>query len=480
MISEEIGTGSHVRILDFGLARLRGAINATATQSHVVVGTPSYMAPEQTVGSTVDARADLYATGVVLFEMITGEKPFRAEDTLELLAMHRGAPVPRLANLVPPGTVIPEGLQEIVDRALTKDPADRYQTAIEFAAAIDDVLAGVAPVRRLTSQPVAPAEKMRVVTLPPAEAEPYKHRRLSIWFWVALLLLGFAAAAYYSNKNQSAAPKPSVAAPTPPTPTPTPTPTPALADAAVAMPSPPLAAPDAAAVVAMPAVTPDAGVADAAVTVGVVPVPVPPEPPDAGLLIGEITLDDAGLPIVEPEPDPETADDPDPTAATAAENVPENEDEAPDAPDVVVEEKEDPKVPPPPQMAKTVAGAVKLIRSGQKELALQSLRRIWPKQKKSAYIPFLLGNLYTDKRWWSVALDHYRIAIRKNAAYKRNGTLNRNVIRMLASKKTGNKAAKFLRFTIGRPSKPHVKSCAKWNKSATVRKKCAWLVKRIR
>ena len=62
----------------------------------MVVGTPNYMAPEQTVpGGTVDARTDLYAVGVVLFEMIAGERPFQAEDTLQLLGMHRAAPIPR-------------------------------------------------------------------------------------------------------------------------------------------------------------------------------------------------------------------------------------------------------------------------------------------------------------------------------------------------------------------------------------------------
>src|SRR5512143_1813474 len=70
MITEEIGTGERVRILDFGLARLRGNVGRDATQSNMVVGTPNYMAPEQTVGGAIiDARTDVYALGVVLFEM---------------------------------------------------------------------------------------------------------------------------------------------------------------------------------------------------------------------------------------------------------------------------------------------------------------------------------------------------------------------------------------------------------------------------
>ena len=143
MVSEEIGTGDHVRILDFGLARLRGAPGRDATQANVVVGTPNYMAPEQTVGGgLIDARTDIYAAGVVLFEMITGERPFQADDTLALLGMHRAAPIPGLAERLPPDVQLPHGLQDIIDRAMAKSPGDRFQSAIEFAEAIDRVSGG--------------------------------------------------------------------------------------------------------------------------------------------------------------------------------------------------------------------------------------------------------------------------------------------------------------------------------------------------
>ncbi|HEX7841231.1 MAG TPA: serine/threonine-protein kinase, partial [Kofleriaceae bacterium] len=143
MVSEEIGTGDHVRILDFGLARLRGAPGRDATQANVVVGTPNYMAPEQTVGGgLIDARTDIYAAGVVLFEMITGERPFQADDTLALLGMHRAAPIPGLAECLPEGIQLPHGLQDIIDTAMAKSPGDRFQSAIEFAEAIDRVSGG--------------------------------------------------------------------------------------------------------------------------------------------------------------------------------------------------------------------------------------------------------------------------------------------------------------------------------------------------
>src|ERR1043165_6691719 len=129
MISEEIGTGDHVRILDFGLARLRGAVGRDATQSNIVVGTPNYMAPEQTVGGgLIDARTDIYAAGVVLFEMVSGERPFQAEDTLSLLGMHRASPIPKLADRMPADAALPRGLQELIEKAMAKSPGERFQS----------------------------------------------------------------------------------------------------------------------------------------------------------------------------------------------------------------------------------------------------------------------------------------------------------------------------------------------------------------
>ena len=74
--------------------------------------------------------------------------------------------------------------------------------------------------------------------------------------------------------------------------------------------------------------------------------------------------------------------------------------------------------------------------------------------RKSAYIPFLLGNLYNDRLWWSVAMDHYKADDRQERRYKSNPTLNRNVIRMLGEPQNPGKAAVFLPSTIGKPGGP--------------------------
>jgi hypothetical protein len=91
-----------------------------------------------------------------------------------------------------------------------------------------------------------------------------------------------------------------------------------------------------------------------------------------------------------------------------------------------------------------------------------------------------MGNLYFDKRWWSVAMDHYRAAIKNNAGYKRNAILNRNVIRMLVSKKTDRQSEAFLRRTIGKASLSYLQQAARVEKNSYLRSRSAALARAVR
>ncbi|HEX7839858.1 MAG TPA: hypothetical protein VF469_20420, partial [Kofleriaceae bacterium] len=128
------------------------------------------------------------------------------------------------------------------------------------------------------------------------------------------------------------------------------------------------------------------------------------------------------------------------------------------------------RAPAAPALATTLSAAVQLIQEGKHDLAMASLRALWTKMPASAYIPFLLGNLYYDQRWWTVAMEHYAAAIKKNAQYRSNPTLNRNVIGMLASDKTSRKAQAFLRFTVGKPALPYLRFAAQHDANSQVRK----------
>ena len=133
MISEKAGFGQQVRILDFGLARIMEG--STKLTTGIVVGTPNYMAPEQCKGSDVDARTDLYACGVMLFEMLTGRKPFVADDPIQVVRKHLMERPPTLAS-VDPSTDYGD-LEAVIAKALAKSPTDRYASAVEMAKAIE-------------------------------------------------------------------------------------------------------------------------------------------------------------------------------------------------------------------------------------------------------------------------------------------------------------------------------------------------------
>jgi tRNA A-37 threonylcarbamoyl transferase component Bud32/CheY-like chemotaxis protein len=126
--------GAHrVALSDFGLAK-HAAIELEITDPGIIFGTPHYMSPEQGHGEPVDERSDLYSLGVILYEMLSGEKPFSDPNPMAIIYKHRNQPIPRLpaAN---------SAWQPLVDRLLAKQPAGRYASAQEAEAALRDAAA---------------------------------------------------------------------------------------------------------------------------------------------------------------------------------------------------------------------------------------------------------------------------------------------------------------------------------------------------
>ncbi len=128
--------GDFVKVVDFGLAKMRAeAVATNITLPGLVCGTPDYMAPEQGRGDPIDARSDLYACGVILFQLLTGRLPFEAESPTQVVLMHLSVPAPNPADVAPERD-IPDVLVDLTLKALAKNANDRYQSADEFAAAL--------------------------------------------------------------------------------------------------------------------------------------------------------------------------------------------------------------------------------------------------------------------------------------------------------------------------------------------------------
>jgi serine/threonine protein kinase len=124
--------------MDFGIAKIVGGQSHTATGA--VVGTAMYMSPEQIRGESPDRRSDIYALGVTLFEMVGGRPPFQADSAMTLMMMHVNDPVPDPRELNPD---VPDGLVEVINKSLAKDPNNRYQTAAQMASALRNILGSV-------------------------------------------------------------------------------------------------------------------------------------------------------------------------------------------------------------------------------------------------------------------------------------------------------------------------------------------------
>ncbi|MEO8878618.1 MAG: serine/threonine-protein kinase, partial [Polyangiaceae bacterium] len=123
---------AHVKVIDFGISK-SGTGETHLTRTGMIIGTPAYMAPEQARGDKVDVRADVYATGALLYTMLTGHRPFESDDPTATLTLVLTEEPRRPRELQ---EHIPEGLELIVQRAMAKNPADRYQTMIEFDGAL--------------------------------------------------------------------------------------------------------------------------------------------------------------------------------------------------------------------------------------------------------------------------------------------------------------------------------------------------------
>ena len=160
---EREGQKDYVKIVDFGIAQFAGPV-AHRTRAGIALGSAAYMAPEQAEGKRVDGRADLYAVGVLMFELMTGEVPFLGKTSRETLEIMHVTKVPSPAGDHGAGLVT-DAMAKLVQRCMAKRPEDRFQTAEELRKALLDI-ADLAPDRGDKTQILLGAVAKRKVTTP--------------------------------------------------------------------------------------------------------------------------------------------------------------------------------------------------------------------------------------------------------------------------------------------------------------------------
>ncbi len=483
ILTDEEGLDDHLRILDFGLAKLR---DGPAMTAGMAVGTPSYMSPEQTgAAGSVDARSDLYAVGVLLFELLAGRKPFESTQIGEIILMHREAPPPSLRALVP-GAGISPALEAVVAKLLAKRQEDRYQSTAELAAALDATPEGMrgapaappvppasvapvpaaptpavaaplaAPAPASAPPPAAPAVRAGALPLPPATGRPPRSPEATVVDTATAIMRRHDVVVPAGAENNAA-------------------PAPGIVSAAVSSPedetvragrkAPPAAGGESPGDPAGAAASPFAvagggrtgpdrrmialvGGAAGCVLIAVLFGLVRHRAPEAVAPAAPVALAEAPPPSRPSSSAPTGA--PAPTAAVAGGAAV----AAPGTPDGRLEE------------------ARRLRHNGEWEQALAVLARARRESPQDADVDYLLADIYLEHHRPLEGLSSAQSAIRKNPALRSDGDLVNAVIDSLGSDKTYDRSQAFLRG-LGSAATPFLKEAAHHHASAKVRQRAA-------
>jgi serine/threonine-protein kinase len=392
----------HVRLLDFGMVKfLEGSSSrntAELTRVGVMIGTPAYMSPEQVKGAPADARTDVYAAGVLLFELLAGRRPFVADSPEGFIHAHLTQPVPSLAKLRP-GVARAPSFQAMIERAMTKNPAGRFRDAAAMLAALEDVTAGL-PVAALSG---GRAEARRKPTPRAHSASPSGSRLWRHAIMLVTLAAGIAAAEVYLRRER-AKPVETSALPAQPPPRPAPSsPTPP--------PKPALPAEQA----------PTAAPTSPPPTSSLPPQPSPkPEPPTEA----QAPVEEHGQPTQQPE-----------TEAKAAQGA------------------RDPWLEPVPR-------ALRPIRDRVNRGVRMSQRALVPAYEFAHQNPgdprpwLLLGRAYAQLDWLSDSVERYLRAYRVDSTCRGDPQMLADLLKATAHPVAGRSAARAIRDIYGAEAIP--------------------------
>ena len=403
----------HVRLLDFGMVKfLEGSGSRTTelTGVGVMIGTPAYISPEQIKGAPADARTDVYAAGVLLFELLAARRPFLADSYEGYIGAHLTQPVPSLAKLRP-GLARAPLFQAVIERAMAKKPAQRFKDADAMLAALEEVVARL---------PAAAFGDGRAA----ARRNPAHSASPSGWrFWRRAMILvtvavGIASAeAYLRREGAKPVKAPALPAAPPPQPalaSPTPTPTPARpAEQAptATLPSQPSAS-------SLPS-----------------PTPQKPEPPAEGQ-----------APAVSlPSPTPQKPE------APAEGQAPAEDQGQPEQPETEAKAAQDARDP----WRETVPRALRPIRDRINRGVHVSQRALFPAYEFAHQNPddprpwLLLGRAYAQLDWFSDSVERYLRAYRVDATSRGDPQMLADLLKAATHPAAGHSAARAIRDIYG-------------------------------
>jgi len=185
-------------ISDFGIAKMTQS--ASTVTGSAIIGTPAYMAPEQAQGTTVDGRADIYALGIILYEMLTGKQPYEADTPMGVAIKHITDPVPHILDANPN---LPYDIEEIIQKAMAKDRDDRYTTAQEMVETLHEVIRDIEAGRTTSKRTAIKKSLTRPGTTLPQQKQPEK-KVFNVWtVIIPLLILGVGGGFFFLNGNSS-------------------------------------------------------------------------------------------------------------------------------------------------------------------------------------------------------------------------------------------------------------------------------------
>ena len=406
----------HVRLLDFGMAKfLEGSGSRTMpenlTRAGIVFGTPAYMSPEQVKAGTVDARSDVYTAGILLFELLTGRRPFLADSYEGYLGAHLTQPVPSLAKLRPkiPAARLFQGL---IERAMAKKPADRFEDAGALLAGLEAVMAK----RKVVAAIGRRAEPRGTPPFGARSVAPSGSRLGRRAIAVVVFAAGIGAVATYLRRDR-ATPVETAALPAEP-------PAPKLAPPAEPAPKPALSPP--------------------------LPPPSPAAPPTSEVA--------APQPAKPAPPEPAPAKPPAEAQAKADNEGPSEQPEPPEQP----EKQRKPRASARNPWKAPVPRALRPIRERLNKGAHLTQRALAPLYEFAHGNPgdprpwLLLGHAYAELDWYSDSVDRYVRADRVDSTSRGDPQMLADLLKGAAHPAAAHAAARAIRDIYGAEAIPAV------------------------